>query len=231
MLRMNRVRVMRQGSSASWLQRITKRAQGRTDDRSALFILALACAIVVGWVVSLPVGVVVGVALAVNPTRKARSRTRTASKQFERELPIVAGLLAVAIGAGYATSIAIDAVTAATDGTLSDGLADALRRSRSGARLTECLGDLNDVMAPMATPLFDLLISSERDGAPVSEGLACLAASLRRSQSRRSRAAARRLPVLLLAPMTCCVLPAFALLVVAPVLVEGFSSLDTLLPR
>ncbi|MDP9387533.1 MAG: hypothetical protein M3Q48_06280, partial [Actinomycetota bacterium] len=52
-----------------------------------------------------------------------------------------------------------------------------------------------------------------------------LAAEVRRQRLRQAEEAARRVPVLLLFPLVLCVLPAFALLTVAPLIAGALREL------
>src|SRR4051812_1318732 len=52
-----------------------------------------------------------------------------------------------------------------------------------------------------------------------------LAAAARRSRQRRAEEAARKLPVQLLFPLVVCILPAFGLLTVAPLIAGGLRAL------
>ena len=68
-------------------------------------------------------------------------------------------------------------------------------------------------------------VASERYGAPLGAGLERLADEVRRDRRRRAEEAARRIPVKLLFPLVGCVLPAFALLTVAPLVAGALGSL------
>ena len=74
-------------------------------------------------------------------------------------------------------------------------------------------------------PLVAALVASDRYGAPLADNLARLADEVRRDRRRRAEEAARRVPVKLLFPLVTCVLPAFALLTVAPLLAGALRSL------
>lgn len=65
-----------------------------------------------------------------------------------------------------------------------------------------------------------LIASSTRFGAPLAELLVLQADALRESDRRRAEAAARRLPVLMLFPLTFCVLPALLIVFLGPPLLS-----------
>lgn len=65
-----------------------------------------------------------------------------------------------------------------------------------------------------------LIASSTRFGAPLADLLVLQADALRESDRRRAEAAARRLPVLMLFPLTFCVLPALLIVFLGPPLLS-----------
>ena len=67
----------------------------------------------------------------------------------------------------------------------------------------------------------DALATSARLGAPATLVLERLAGDVRADLRRRAEARARTIPVRLCFPLVACVLPAFALLTVAPVVFGG----------
>ena len=69
------------------------------------------------------------------------------------------------------------------------------------------------------------LAACERYGSPVGPALARLSTEVRAARRRQAEAAARRVPVKLLFPLVGCILPAFALLTVAPLVASAAGSL------
>jgi Flp pilus assembly protein TadB len=68
-----------------------------------------------------------------------------------------------------------------------------------------------------------LIASSTRFGAPLADMLVVQADSLREADRRRAEAAARRLPILMLFPLTFCVLPALLIVFLGPPLLSLLS--------
>ena len=68
--------------------------------------------------------------------------------------------------------------------------------------------------------------STVDDGAPLSVGLERLADSMRTVAQRAAEADARRLPVKLLFPLAVCVLPAFVVLTLVPLLASSMRGLS-----
>lgn len=140
------------------------------------------------------------------------------------ELPEVVDLFAVAIGAGLTVRLAIEAVVVRLDGVIVDELRLVQRDCRRGERLGDALERLAGLGEPVR-PLVEALCASERYGVPIGAALAAVAEDARVRRRRRAEAAARRLPVALLFPLVCCVLPAFVLLTVVPLLAGSLASL------
>jgi tight adherence protein C len=70
------------------------------------------------------------------------------------------------------------------------------------------------------------LVSAERHGSPLTVPLERAADQARDLRRRRAEEAARRIPVMLLFPLVLCVLPAFVLLAVLPLLASSLQSLS-----
>jgi tight adherence protein C len=94
-----------------------------------------------------------------------------------------------------------------------------------GGRWCEALDDAAVRPGPAARPVLAALVASERYGAPLGDALAVLAVEARADRRRRAEEAARRVPVQLLFPLVLCVLPAFVLLTLAPLLAGALGSL------
>jgi tight adherence protein C len=137
----------------------------------------------------------------------------------------VVDLLRLAVGAGHTVPLALAAVTGHVDGPVGRGLADALAATTRGRRLADALDDLPAAVGEPVRPLAATLAGSLRYGHAIGPALERLAAECRADQRRRSEAAARRVPVLLLFPLVLCILPAFALLTVAPLLAGALRAL------
>jgi tight adherence protein C len=166
------------------------------------------------------------------PARSTTSETRasgTPSRERGTRVTIaaVADLtdeLVVAVAAGLTAPLAIAALALPERGRLGELLTEVERRRRAGARFTASLTplvDLGEVIAPLAHALLD----HDRDGTPLLPALERAATELRDQRRHRAEARARRVPVLLLFPLVLCVLPAFVLLAVVPLLAGATASL------
>jgi tight adherence protein C len=155
-------------------------------------------------------------------TRRARRRR---DARIETELPEVVDLLVLAVGAGYTVPLALDAVARRGAGDLAARLGEVVAATQQGARLADALERLPETTGETVRPLVVALVAAERYGAPLVAALERLAAEVRANRRRRADEAARKVSVKLLFPLVTCILPAFALLTVAPLIASALQSL------
>ena len=103
---------------------------------------------------------------------------------------------------------------------------DAVRRVRAGAAFVDAVEISLPTLGDPVRPLTRVLVAAERDGAPLVPALERAGDEARRRRRVAAEEAARRVPVLLLFPLVTCVLPAFGLLTVVPVLVGTLAGLE-----
>jgi tight adherence protein C len=120
---------------------------------------------------------------------------------------------------------AVAAVAARADGPLAPVLRRVIDEAERGRRLADALDDVPLRAGESARPVIGALLASERYGAPIGPALERLAADVRADARRQAEAAARRVPVKLLFPLVTCILPAFGLLTVAPLIASAIRSL------
>jgi tight adherence protein C len=188
--------------------------------RGRVVLVSLAAAVV--WP---PLVVMPGAVIAVTVVRARRRSAARSSALVWRELPEVAELLAVAVGAGCNPLMAVRAVARGLDGRVPEALADAVARTEAGARLDDALGAAWASLGEPARPLLDALRSTDRYGTPLLPALRRCADEARAGRRRRAEEAARRVPVRLLLPLCGCILPAFVLLTFVPLLAGSVGSL------
>ncbi len=124
------------------------------------------------------------------------------------------GHVAALLRAGLCLSNALDLACAGTVPALGSSLARARALVRLGAKWPEALLSADPRFAPLST----VLERSTRMGSPLAGQLEELAAA-RRAESRRSfERTMKRAPVLMVVPLTCCILPSYALLGLGPFL-------------
>lgn len=157
--------------------------------------------------------------------RRRRAVTGRRAASVAESLPEAVDLLALAVGAGLTVPLAVAAVGRRGEGPVAAGLARVAAEAASGRRCADSLEDLPGQLGESVRPLVTVLVAAERYGAPLGASLERLASEVRDDRRRRAEASARRVPVKLLFPLVCCVLPAFALLTVVPMLAGAFQAL------
>jgi tight adherence protein C len=157
----------------------------------------------------------------------AQRRHRERSRAVRRALPELVDLLALASTAGLSLPVAHPLVAGhvpAPVGTALRAAHDATRAGRPRAdALVEHLAPLGERSHALAQVLGDHL----RYGVPLLPALERTGLELRLDRRRAAELEARRVPVRLLAPLVTCVLPAFALLTVVPLLAASLEALPT----
>ncbi|MDQ1375526.1 MAG: tight adherence protein [Actinomycetota bacterium] len=159
------------------------------------------------------------------PGVRDKRRVRARQAAIDASLPEVVDLLVLATGAGLSIRQAVAAVAARAEGPLAAVLQRAVTEADHGRRLADALDDVALRAGESTRPVLGILLASERYGAPVGPALDRLAGEVRADARRRAEAAARRVPVKLLFPLVVCILPAFGLLTVAPLIASAIRSL------
>ncbi|MGQ0520663.1 MAG: type II secretion system F family protein [Actinomycetota bacterium] len=154
------------------------------------------------------------------PRHRRRAAERRRLHALEAGLPEVVDLLVLAVGAGCNVPLAVAAAGRRAGGPVAAELRRVSADVARGRRLADALDELPSLAGEPTRPLAAVLSACERYGTPVLPALDRLASEVRVQRQRRAEAAARRVPVALLFPLVLCILPAFALLTVAP-LVAG----------
>jgi len=148
-------------------------------------------------------------------------RSRRHRESVLRDLPVAVDLVGVAVGAGCTPWEAVYLAVQFSPVTVAAPLDRALQETAVGGSFDKALANAGTI-EPVLAPLTDVLRTSVRSGAPMAPTLARVAGEVRADIRRRAEARARTVPVRLLFPLVFCALPAFGLLTVAPVVIEGF---------
>lgn len=149
-----------------------------------------------------------------------RTQARLA-RSLSEELLVATELLAVAARAGASVAQAVEAVAPRVPGRLGEALGEVTPSCRRGVPLDAALAEVVAGLGQPVAPLVAILRAAHLDGEPLSPALRSLADRLRDARRRQVEAEARRLAVRMLVPLVCCILPAFALECVVPVVVEA----------
>ncbi len=202
--------------------RLGRPVDPRADRRVGAVVL-----LVVGLgVVVPPLAVLVGAAAAAGSVLRRRRAARRAHDALVEELPEVVDLLWLSVGAGLTVPLALGVVERHGVGRLADELARARRRSEMGQPLAETIEEIPRRLGDVVRPVTSLLAGSLRDGTPLAGPLERVAADVRIARRRAAEERARRVSVRLLFPLVFCVLPAFALLTVVPLLAGALRGLS-----
>ena len=181
----------------------------------ALVLLPLApyvLAGLVGWLVLTP------------RLRRIRAQRRAAA-DVAASLPDVLDLLRLATDGGLPLTAALSAVARRTRGALPDAINAAHRQVDAGRGRADALLDALTPLGETSAALAHALADHLRYGAPLGPALDRLTIEARLARRHAAEQAARRVPVRLLLPLVLCVLPAFGLLTVVPLLAGSFRSL------
>jgi Flp pilus assembly protein TadB len=136
------------------------------------------------------------------------------------ELPIGVDLVAVALGSGCTPFQAVELTHLWGPPSVSEILGRVGRAAALGSSFDDALRRAA-ADAPVVRPLVDVLRTTSELGSPAASALERVAHDVRADVRRRAEARARTIPVRLLFPLVFCILPAFALLTIVPVVADG----------
>ncbi len=164
----------------------------------------------------------------------ARRSARRLAHDRAIGLPTVVMLLSLATAAGQSPRAAISSVAELSDsggavGVVATDFAHVDRRLALGASLDTAIleASAGSTRSPEIVRVLDVLRRAEHDGGSLQLQFEFLIRDLRRQRANALDEAAQRLTVSLLFPLVLCILPAFILLAVAPLLVEALRGLPT----
>jgi Flp pilus assembly protein TadB len=160
---------------------------------------------------------------------QARVRARrvrwSAERAIAQGLPDVVDLFLLCLGAGLSLPLAHPVVAARSPAPLAGALRAADVAATGGRPRADALVDALTPLGERAALLGRTLGDHLRYGTPLEPGLERLSLELRLDRRRRAEEDVRRVPVRLLAPLVSCILPAFGLLTVVPLLAASLQSL------
>lgn len=170
-------------------------------------------------------GGVLGLAAAIMAVESAARREAEAERiRFRRSFPDAVDLLAIACMAGMNPYRAFKAVGAARPVGCERTFEAISTALSAGGTVSQVLRRISrDRRSPELAALSRAISGAERMGSPLGPALMRLAADLREREIRSAQAAARKAPVKVLFPLVFCILPAFVLLTVVPVLADTFA--------
>jgi Flp pilus assembly protein TadB len=170
----------------------------------------------VGGLFGVGAGAVAAVTVWVVLGRSEPPAARRRRLRVRAELPHLVGLFAATVSGGLPPADALQLVCAALPGPAAEALSQLPPRIRMGVDPIEVWRSLEAADPPLA-PLGRTLARSARTGEPVAEALARLGTELASHARAEVEDAARRVGVQAAVPLGVCLLPAFLLLGVVPV--------------
>lgn len=172
---------------------------------------------------------VLGVAVLVSPiVRRARRRTVVrgeADRSVVRSMPEVIDLIVLGVGAGLTPRAALARCEAWMPPPFSVVFAEARRRAGGGESFVIALESASRDLGEPARPLINAIVAAEQTAGASLATFVRVGDEARRRRRVEAQERARRLPVTMLAPLVLCVLPAFGLLAVLPLLVSSLRDL------
>jgi len=161
----------------------------------------------------------------VRRAHRVRRHRRAHDRAVRRALPDLVDLLRLASTAGLTLAAAHPLVAPHVAAPVGAALLHADAAARGGRPRADALLDALAPLGDRAHALAHVLSDHLRYGVPLLPGLERTGFELRLDRRRAAELEARRVPVRLLAPLVSCVLPAFALLTVVPLLAASLEAL------
>ena len=194
------------------------------DPRTARWA-ALAVPLVVVGALAPPLLLAAGaIGAGIREARRRRQR-RVTERAIRHALPDLVDLLRLATTAGLALPVAHPLVAAHVPPPVGGALAAAHDAASRGRPRADALVDALTPFGERAHALAHVLSDHLRYGVPLLPGLERSGLELRLERRRAAEHDARRVPVRLLGPLVTCVLPAFALLTVVPLIAASLEAL------
>lgn len=199
--------------------------RGRRQRRGVRRRVAAWVGIVGLLIVVWPPGVVAAGAWVVLAPHARRWRAAAlADRRVRHALPDAIDAVVLAIRAGCTPYQALEVLVPVLPAPFGPACAEVLQRHRNGARFAQAVEALVEHTGER-TRLLALALAAD-DGLALGPRLESLAADARAERRRAAEGAARRLPVTLSFPLVVCVLPAFVLVTVVPLLVGALGQLQ-----
>ena len=182
-------------------------------------------AVVLGWWVHPVVSMLVVVAPTVRRVRRRRHDRASFERAVTRALPETVDLILLGVGAGLSARGALARCEEWLPVPFRGVFAEARRRSSAGEPFAEALAAAAGPLGEPALPLVSVLVAAEHSAGALVSTLTRVGDEARRRRRVEAQERARRLPVTMLVPLVTCVLPAFGLLAVAPLLIASLRDL------
>lgn len=183
--------------------------------RTVAGLAGVAVWLLMGGVLGFVAGVVVAPLLAAVLSRLESARARRDRLELIRSAPLVADLFAASLAAGAPLERALPVVARAVGGAAGSALIGVHRRIELGE--PPAMAWLTLTSRPGLDGIARTVARSARTGAPLSSLLSTTADDLRSAASAAALAEVRAASVRAVLPLGLCLLPAFALLGIVPI--------------
>lgn len=170
------------------------------------------------------IGCVVGGVMLHWLGRRWVARLVSAARRTEAVVPDFVDLLALQVRSGRPPALAFLRASDAATGGLGEAACGVANLVRDGARFVEALAAARTRFDVRAHGVIDALIDTERDGLAPRAIFERLSHDAHQQRRREADARIRALPVRLTLPLVGCILPAYVLLAVIPLLASQFPS-------
>ena len=213
-------------ATAAVLPRVSRRL-----DRRVGLAVATATAVVAGLLLLGPLATVtLGAGIAVWRVLHRRRSARRVAASRAASLPAALDLLVVGLAAGLTPRHGLRLVSERGPPLLRPLFGEVVGRMDAGEALAVALPRLVSALGEPARGLVRAIVVADRDGVPLRSLLGRLAEDARRARRHALESAIRRLPVRLAFPLVGCILPAFVVLTVVPVVGAGLHRLGSVGP-
>lgn len=143
-------------------------------------------------------------------------------KSVIKDMPYVYGLMAVCASSGLSPEASIRCVFPFAPPVVQEPMKQTLRKIDAGQSFRNALETWEGI--PHLRPLAHILSESMEAGTSSLVALDSMGRDAMNRIRRHTDSALKKLPVTMLFPLVTCILPAFILLSVIPVLINGFMS-------
>ena len=162
--------------------------------------------------------------------RRWVQRLAVSAARVDSDVPDFVDVVSVYLRSGQPPALAFLHASDTAPGTVGVAAREVAERVHNGERFVDVLTSSRSEFGLHAQPMIDALIDTERDGLAPRELFDRLATDAHAQRRRDADMRIRALPVRLTLPLVGCILPAYVLLAVVPLLASQLSSVNLDLP-
>jgi len=162
--------------------------------------------------------------------RRWVQRLAVSAARVNSDVPDFVDVVSVYLRSGQPPALAFLHASATAPGMVGVASRQVAERVHNGERFVDVLTSSRSAFGLHAQPMIDALIDTERDGLAPRELFDRLATDAHAQRRRDADMRIRALPVRLTLPLVGCILPAYVLLAVVPLLASQLSSVNLDLP-